>query len=117
MSNKRDLILAKKKIKVVPSKEINDKFTIISNAAITLLDSKSFHIYCYLLSCCDENSYCYPSYNDIQNKLNMNRNTVATSIKFLKDVGLINIQKKKRGTYLNNAYIVYGIIKVGDVEG
>ncbi len=86
MCKKRNEILTSKKIKVVPSKQINDKFTIVSNAAIALLDSKSFHIYCYLLSCCDENSYCYPSYDDIQDKLNMNRNTISTSIKFLKEV-------------------------------
>lgn len=112
---KREELLSKKKLVVVPAKEINDKFTMVSNATITLLDSKSLHVYCYLLSCCDERSYCFPSYDDIQRKINMSRNTIATCIKFLEEFGLIDIVKRKRGTHINNAYVVYGIIKVTEI--
>lgn len=115
MNKKRDELLSKKRIVVVPAKEISDKFTMVSNATITLLDSKSLHVYCYLLSCCDENSYCFPSYDDIKNKLNMSRNTIAECIKFLENFGLIEIVKRKLGTNVNNAYIVYGIIKVTEI--
>ena len=115
MSSKRYDIMKKKKIVVVPAKQINDKFTMVSNASITLLDSKSFHIYCYLLSCCDESSYCYPSYEDIQEKLGVTRHTISDCLKFLSEFGLIDIQKRKTGTYFNNAYVVYGIVKVSEI--
>lgn len=116
MSKKREELLKKKKITVVPAKDIKDKFTIVSNASITLLDSKSFHIYCYLLSCCDENSYCYPSYDDIQEKLGVTRHTVAKCIKFLSKFNLIEIHKRKNGTYYNNSYTIYGITKISDIN-
>ena len=112
MSKKREEILKKKKIVVVPAKQITDKFTMVSNASITLLDSKSFHIYCYLLSKCDENSYCYPSYDDIENKLGINRHTISECIKFLEKIKLIEVNKKKRGTHYNNSYTLYGIKEI-----
>lgn len=115
MSKKRDEILKRTKITVVPAREINDKFTMVSNAAITLLDSKSFHVYCYMLKLCDMSNRCYPSYDDINAKLGLNRNTISNCIKFLSEIGLIDVKKRKSGSTYNNVYVVYGIKDVAEI--
>lgn len=115
MGKKREEILKRTKITVVPAREINDKFTMISNAAITLLDSKSFHVYCYMLNLCDMANRCYPSYDDINAKLGLNRTTISNCIKFLSEIGLIDVKKRKSGSTYNNVYIVYGIKDVTEI--
>lgn len=107
--------IKKKKIVITLAKNIHDKFTIVSNAAITLLDSKNFHIYCYLLSCCDAQSKCYPSYDDMVSKLGIHRNTISECIKFLSSINLIEVNKRKSGSRYNNTYTVYGIKSVSEI--
>lgn len=109
MGKKREEILKRTKINTMLKSRPDEENILVFNQLIEILDSKSFHLYCYLLSCCDEDSFCYPSYDDIHAILGFNRTTISSCIKFLSEIGLIEILKRKQGSYQNNAYIVYSI--------
>ena len=115
IEQKRKENKTKKKIKVCGIKEVNNNFTIIKNATITLLDSEALHVYLYLLSRCIDKECCYPSREIIVNDTGINKNKLTGILNYLKDFGLLRVEKRKSGTHYNNVYYMYAIEEVTEI--
>lgn len=116
IKEKREEIKKTKRIEVCKLNQVKGNFTIIANAAITLLDSEALHVYIYLLSKCMNKPYCYPSRAMIVSEIGVNKNKLDDIFKYLKGFGLLEIKKRKRGTHFNNIYHLSAIKKVVEIK-
>jgi DNA-binding transcriptional ArsR family regulator len=72
-------------------------------------DSNAIKLYLGLLTWADNNTgRCYPNFTQIQERINMSKNTISKAVKILERAGLLEVQKgrKKGNLKPNNIYIV-----------
>jgi biotin operon repressor len=74
-----------------------------------LLGPIAIAVYNYLARCADQDSCCFPSYEDIARKVGISRRAAIMAINKLGRYGLIEIQhrknrREKRGDYTSNRY-------------
>lgn len=116
IKEKREGKKKNKKIEVCSLDKVKSDFTIVANAAITLLDSEALHIYIYLLSRCIGKSYCWPSRKTIIEDTGISKNKLDDIFSYLKEFQLLEIEKRKNGTYFNNIYHLSAITKVVEIK-
>lgn len=116
IKEKREEVKKTKKIEGCTLDKVKSDFTIVANAAITLLDSEALHIYIYLLSRCMDKSYCYPSRQTIIKDTGINKNKLDDIFKYLKSFELLRIEKRKSSSHFNNIYHIFAISKVAEIK-
>ena len=90
-----------------------DFFTVPNGILFLGLGNSSLKLYLLFLCMLDNSHTCFPSFNFIQDKLQMGRGTISRSVKELEEKELISVERKyniEKGQEVN-IYTVYAPVE------
>lgn len=102
-------------IKMLPKGSKNLKNHVFTHRDLSMvLDCSSAKIYGYLKGMCFNKEYCYPKREQIVHDTKINKNKLTAILQHLENLGLVEIRRRKGGTWFNNVYYMPNIDEISE---